>query len=70
MYRLFIKGQKNKKKLTPEEAVTEIRKKTHCRAICQNKTGETIIQSIGKSCEKRKLNMDITSDEQEDEEES
>lgn len=27
MYRLFIKGQKNKKKLTPEEAVTEIRKK-------------------------------------------
>ena len=70
MYRLFIKGQKNKKKLTPEEAVTEIRKKHPVEQFVKTKQVKPSFNQLASLVKKRKLNMDITSDEQEDEEES
>ena len=47
LYVLFIKGQKSKKKVTPEEAVAEIRKKLPVDQFVKPK-------QVKVSCEKRK----------------
>ena len=63
LYGLFTIGQKNKKKVTPEEAVVEIRKKLSADQFVKTKQVKTLFNRLASLVIKRKLNMDITSDE-------
>ena len=63
LYGLFTIGQKNKKKVTPEEAVAEIRKKLPADQFVKTKQVKALFNRLASLVIKRKLSMDITSDE-------
>lgn len=62
LYGLFTIGQKNKKKVTPEEAVAEIRKKLPADQFVKTKQVKALFNRLASLVIKRKLNMDITSE--------
>ena len=70
LYGLFIKGQKSKKKATPEEAVAKIRKKLPIDQFVKPKQVKALLTRLSSLVKKGKLNMDIPFDEEKDEEES
>ena len=66
LYVLFIKGQKSKKKVTPEEAVAEIRKKLPVDQFVKPKQVKVLFTRLSSLVKKGKLNMDIPFHEEED----
>ena len=68
LYGLFIKGQKSKKKVTPEEAVADIRKKLLVDQFVKPKQVKALFTRLVSLVKKGKLNMDIPFNEDEDEE--
>ena len=64
LYGLFIKGQKSKKKVTPEEAVAEIRKKLPVDRFVKPKQIKALLTRLSSLVKKGKLNMNIPFDEE------
>ena len=66
LYGLFIKGQKSKKKVTPEEAVADIRKKLLVDQFVKPKQVKALFTRLVSLVKKGKLNMDNLFNEDED----
>ena len=68
LYEFFIKGQKSKKKATPEKAVAEIRKKLSVDQFVKPKQVKDLFSRLASLVKKGKLIMAIPFNEEEDEE--